>query len=121
MTAARMTTRVPSVASFRLPVIQHPFSKTGDPESMSLRGYTTDGVKNLNAFAEEKGRPLSHEERHDSMIRSQALKSNRAQQGGDDSRLDMDTFTRPPLQIPEGVEVTWAADPDKPRLPVFGE
>ncbi|XP_035272825.1 EF-hand calcium-binding domain-containing protein 6 [Anguilla anguilla] len=121
MTAARMTTRMPSVASFRLPVIQHPFSKMGDPETISLRGHTTEGARNHKVFAEERRRPLSHEERLDSVHRSQILKSNRAQQGGNELRLDRDTFTGPPLQIPEGVEVTWAADPDKPRLPIFGQ
>ncbi|KAJ8335898.1 hypothetical protein SKAU_G00392400 [Synaphobranchus kaupii] len=121
MTATRMTSRVPSVASFRLPVIQHPLSKMGDPEKISLRGHSTDGARSLEVFAEERGRPLSHEERPDSVLRSHTSKSKRAQRNGNNSRLDRDILTQPALKIPEWVEATWAGDPDKPRLPVFGQ
>ncbi|KAJ8383446.1 hypothetical protein AAFF_G00220420 [Aldrovandia affinis] len=88
---------------------------------MSLRGFSTDGARNHNVFAEERGRAQSHEERLNSVLRSQTSKSNRAQQCGKDLRLERDSLLRPPLHIPEGVEVTWASDRDKPRLPVFGQ
>ncbi|KAI1887577.1 hypothetical protein AGOR_G00191740 [Albula goreensis] len=57
----------------------------------------------------------------DSVHQSQTSKSHRAHQGGKDSRPERDSLIRPPLKIPDGVEVSWAADPDKPRLPIFGQ
>ncbi|XP_069487607.1 EF-hand calcium-binding domain-containing protein 6-like [Ambystoma mexicanum] len=86
----------------RLPVIQHSLSRLGDPETLSLRGFSRAG-------GDPPEGPPGMGGRHTS--RSSPSSS------GKDRGLQL-----APLQhhIPEGVQVT-SADPAKTRLPLFGQ
>ncbi|RXN04712.1 EF-hand calcium-binding domain-containing 6-like protein [Labeo rohita] len=104
-----------TVASVRLPAIQHPSSRLGDPELISLRGYSTDCGRDQRCWLPQRGtRPQSPgTESLDSAFRSESRRSDisflmeKGKRGG----LDI------PEQIPEGDEVTH--DQDKARIPVF--
>ncbi|KAM4052574.1 EF-hand calcium-binding domain-containing protein 6-like isoform 2-T2 [Anomaloglossus baeobatrachus] len=85
----------------RLPIIEHPLSRLGDPEMLSLRGFSrTD--------------PAYHREEVPQTRRSMqtALSSYR------DRSLPL-TLLKP--NIPEGVQVTIANDQNRTRLPIFGQ
>uniref|UniRef100_A0A9J8BX58 Si:dkey-256e7.5 n=1 Tax=Cyprinus carpio carpio TaxID=630221 RepID=A0A9J8BX58_CYPCA len=104
-----------TVASVRLPAIQHPSSRLGDPELISLRGYSTDGGRDQRCWVPPRGtRPRSPgTESLDSAFRSESRRSDisslleKGKRGG----LDI------PGNIPEGDEVIPAQD--KSKLPAF--
>lgn len=106
-----------TVASVRLPAIQHPSSRLGDPELISLRGYSTDGGRDQRCWVPPRGtRPRSPgTESLDSAFRSESRRSDisslleKGKRGG----LDI------PENIPEGDEVIPAQD--KSKLPAFRE
>nr|XP_033799338.1 EF-hand calcium-binding domain-containing protein 6-like [Geotrypetes seraphini] len=83
----------PSSGLPRLPVIQHPLSLLGDPETISLRGFSrapSDTQSNRAPHAPEKG--------------------------------GLTPILAPlQLHIPEGVQIVASADPSKTRLPIFGQ
>ncbi|XP_030048073.1 uncharacterized protein LOC115462198 [Microcaecilia unicolor] len=84
---------VPSSGLPRLPVIQHPLSLLGDPETISLRGFSRAPCETQSNRA-----PHTPEKCGPAPILA-------------------------PLQhnIPEGVQVIASADPSKTRLPIFGQ
>ncbi|KAL0204629.1 hypothetical protein M9458_002647, partial [Cirrhinus mrigala] len=105
-----------TVASVRLPAIQHPSSRLGDPELISLRGYSTDCGREQRCWLPQRGtRPQSPgTESLDSAFRSESRRSDISslmEKGKRIRGLDI------PEQIPEGDEVTH--DQDKARLPAF--
>ncbi|MBN3301785.1 EFCB6 protein, partial [Amia calva] len=108
-----------SAAPGRLPALQHPLSRLGDPESISLRGFSTDRGSTPKGNAEERGRPLAQEDRLDTLFRNQTARSSRAP--GDRAPWPETGSPLPTRPIPGGVEATAGADPEKPRLPVFGQ
>ncbi|XP_048852401.1 EF-hand calcium-binding domain-containing protein 6 isoform X4 [Brienomyrus brachyistius] len=120
MTGARTSGRLTPGASLRLPIIQHPLSRMADPESISLKGHSTNGAKEAAFCGTRRGRPLSHEE-GSPLIRSHTSKSKRLPRFEKDAWMEEDRHPLSPPHIPEGVKVTSAADPDKPRLPIFGQ
>ncbi|XP_051558211.1 EF-hand calcium-binding domain-containing protein 6 [Myxocyprinus asiaticus] len=103
-----------TAASLRLPAIQHPSSRLGDPELISLRGYSTDCNRDQRYWIPHRGIRLQSPgtESLDSTFRSQSSRSDASSlmERGKGGGLDI------PEQIPEGEEVH---DTDKPRLPVF--
>ena len=116
----RMSTRVSSVASLRLPEIQHPFTKLGDPDTLSLTGCSTDRTGNHNHLT-RRSRPMSEEEKSlDSAFRSQSSKGLRSLRQERAQRADNGSFIVPP-PILEGVEVILTPDRETPRLPIFGK
>lgn len=110
-----ISTRMSTAASLRLPAIQHPLSRLGDPELISLRGYSTDGNRDKYWMLKRGIRPRSPDtESLDSAFRSQSSMSSissilEKRRGG----LDI------PEQIPEGDEAIY--DSDKPKLPAYRE
>ncbi|XP_059409186.1 EF-hand calcium-binding domain-containing protein 6-like [Carassius carassius] len=104
-----------TVASVRLPAIQHPSSRLGDPELISLRGYSTDCGRDQRCWMPQRGaRPQSPgTESLDSAFRSESRRS-------DISSL-MENGKRGGLDIPELISEAdeIIQDQDKARLPVF--
>ncbi|XP_043098980.1 EF-hand calcium-binding domain-containing protein 6 isoform X2 [Puntigrus tetrazona] len=104
-----------TVASVRLPAIQHPSSRLGDPELISLRGYSTDGGRDQRCWMPQKATRAQSPgaESLDSAFRSESRRSDisslmeKIKRGG----LDI------PEEIPEAEEII--QDQDKARLPVF--
>ncbi|MBN3281965.1 EFCB6 protein, partial [Polyodon spathula] len=93
--------------------------RLGDPDTISLRGFSKASSRNPRESEVEQGRPLANEGRHDTLYRSQSSKSYRSFTGRD---LDTERVGPLPLQhIPEGVEVIPVTDPNKTRLPIFGQ
>ncbi|XP_053556230.1 EF-hand calcium-binding domain-containing protein 6-like [Bombina bombina] len=86
----------------RLPVIEHPLSRLGDPETLSLRGFSRAG-----------GARDDNEE-----IPCDRKTPQTASSRNTDKSL---TLTPVKHQIPQGVQVTAAADQSKARLPIFGQ
>ncbi|XP_067298882.1 EF-hand calcium-binding domain-containing protein 6 [Pseudorasbora parva] len=91
-----------TVASVRLPAIQHPSSRLGDPDLISLRGFSTDCGREQRCWMPQKGtRPQSPgTESLDSAFRSESSRSDRSylMEKGKRGGLDI------PEQIPEGDE-----------------
>ncbi|XP_053314267.1 EF-hand calcium-binding domain-containing protein 6-like [Spea bombifrons] len=85
----------------RLPVIEHPLSRLGDPDTLSLRGSRTGGT-----YLDEE------EEAHFRQTLHTASSSY------SDKSLHLAPLKH---QIPEGVQVTVASDSSKTRLPIFGQ
>ncbi|XP_041944700.1 EF-hand calcium-binding domain-containing protein 6 [Alosa sapidissima] len=113
-----MSTSVSSVASMRLPEIQHPLTKLGNLEMLSLTGCSTDRNGNQNSST-RRGRPMFEEEKSlDSALRSQSSKC--LQSLREEKAKRADSFTVPP-RIPKEVEVILAPDRHTPRLPIFGQ
>ncbi|XP_077061113.1 EF-hand calcium-binding domain-containing protein 6 isoform X2 [Siphateles boraxobius] len=104
-----------TVTSVRLPFIQHPSSRLGDPDFISLRGFSTDCGRKHRYWMPQRGtRPQSPgTESMDSAFRSESSRSDRSylMEKGKGKGLDI------PEQIPEGDEVIH--DQDKHRLPLF--
>ncbi|XP_026059644.1 EF-hand calcium-binding domain-containing protein 6 [Carassius auratus] len=104
-----------TVASVRLPAIQHPSSRLGDPELISLRGYSTDCDRDQRCWMPQRGaRPQSPgTESLDSAFRSESRRSDISSlmENGKRGRLDI------PELISEEDEII--QDQDKARLPVF--
>ncbi|KAI8521540.1 hypothetical protein Bbelb_012940 [Branchiostoma belcheri] len=94
-----------------LPEIQHPISRLGDPDKISVRGVSRQGGRGeLEDPAPQ--RPLASEKDYTAHRVRTADKTHRAKKEA-----------LPPMKyesIPEGVEVVEATDPNKARLPVFG-
>jgi len=106
-----------TVASVRLPAIQHPSSRLGDPDLISLRGFSTDCGREQRYWMPQRGtRPQSPgAESMDSAFRSESSRSDRSSLMEKGKRRGLDV----PEQIPEGDEVIH--DQDKARLPAFRE
>ncbi|XP_073698756.1 EF-hand calcium-binding domain-containing protein 6 [Garra rufa] len=104
-----------AVASIRLPAIQHPSSRLGDPELISLRGYSTDCGRDQRCWLPQRGtRPQSPgTESLDSAFRSESRRSDISSLMEKGKRRGLDI----PEQIPEGEEAIH--DQDKARLPAF--
>ncbi|KAM9330416.1 EF-hand calcium-binding domain-containing protein 6-like [Gastrophryne carolinensis] len=99
-----MSGRVLSPPGFplpRLPVIEHPLSRLGDPDTLSLRGVSRAGA-------------AKHEE-------EEGQHSRRNLHTASTSYSDRRLLTPLRHDIPSGVEVTLAADQTKTRLPIFGQ
>nr|XP_015201388.1 PREDICTED: EF-hand calcium-binding domain-containing protein 6-like isoform X1 [Lepisosteus oculatus] len=96
--------------SARLPAIQHPLSRLGDPDSISLRGVAADSARAPRETAGEG-------ERAEALSRSQSRSLRPRLEKGPRPERDSPF---PLHQIPEGVEVAAAPAPERPRLPVFG-
>lgn len=102
-----------TVFSVRLPAIQHPSSRLGDPDLISLRGYSTD-CRDQRCWIPQKGtRARSPDtESLDSAFRSQSSRSDISSLVEKGKRgLDV------PELIPEGEE----DNHDKAKLPAFRE
>ncbi|KAM4810047.1 EF-hand calcium-binding domain-containing protein 6-like [Rhinophrynus dorsalis] len=93
----------PGSAMPRLPVIEHPLSRLGDPGTLSLRGVSRNG----------KGQP--EEEENVPLVK-------KAPRTASSTSSDMRS-TLSPLNhhIPQGVQVTVSSDQNKTKLPVFGQ
>ncbi|KAK9980760.1 hypothetical protein ABG768_000349 [Culter alburnus] len=104
-----------TVASVRLPAIQHPSSRLGDPDLISLRGFSTDCGREQRCWMHQRGtRPQSPgTESLDSAFRSESSRSDRSSLMEKGKRGGLDI----PEQIPEGDEVIH--DQDKAKLPAF--
>ncbi|XP_056416023.1 EF-hand calcium-binding domain-containing protein 6-like isoform X2 [Hyla sarda] len=83
----------------RLPMIEHPLSRLGDPETLSLRGFSRADVAN-------------HRDK-------EASQTRRSIQTASSCRSL--PLTPSKHHIPEGVQVTIATDQNKTRLPIFGQ
>ncbi|XP_077333434.1 EF-hand calcium-binding domain-containing protein 6-like [Lithobates pipiens] len=84
----------------RLPVIEHPLSRLGDPETLSLRGVSRPGDE-------------QHEEEEE-------LYPRRNLQTASSSYSDR-SLTPLKHHVPQGVQVTLSSEPNKTRLPIFGQ
>uniref|UniRef100_UPI00398F3BE9 EF-hand calcium-binding domain-containing protein 6 n=1 Tax=Pristiophorus japonicus TaxID=55135 RepID=UPI00398F3BE9 len=105
MAATGGVSRPASHASPRLQHIQHPLSRLGDPETITVRGFSRGSDKPAAEPPLVAARPAAS-----------------ARSYGKEQRERQPEPRRGTLQhIPEGVEVVFGADPDKPRLPVFGQ
>ncbi|XP_069756339.1 EF-hand calcium-binding domain-containing protein 6 [Narcine bancroftii] len=97
--------RPPSHTSARLQHIPHPLSRLGDPDTITVRGYSRAADKPPAELPLVRDRPAAS-------VRS----------CGREPREKQASRGAPTLQhIPEGVEVAFGADPDRPRLPIFGQ
>lgn len=91
-----------------LPRIEHPLSRLGSPQNMSIRGVSRTGSR---ADAEFKN------ETNPGIVLRRSVQSKSGLEG----MRKKDVFSPLPLEaIPEGVKVAHATDQTKPRLPVFG-
>ncbi|XP_063314192.1 EF-hand calcium-binding domain-containing protein 6-like [Pelobates fuscus] len=86
----------------KLPVIEHPLSRLGDPDTLSLRGFSRAG----------SGVHLEDNEEH---LREGLHTASSAYS---DKSLHLNS---PKYHIPQGVQVTAAASSSKARLPIFGQ
>lgn len=86
----------------RLPIIEHPLSRLGDPETLSLRGFSRADVTH----------PREEEVPQSRRNIQTALSSYR------DRSLPLTPLMH---HIPEGVQVAIAIDQNKTRLPLFGQ
>ncbi|XP_073721570.1 EF-hand calcium-binding domain-containing protein 6 isoform X2 [Misgurnus anguillicaudatus] len=98
--------------SLRLPAIQHPLSRLGDPDLISLRGYSADCSRDYKCWMPKRGiRPQSPgTESLDSAFRSQSSRSDISSVMEKRKRGGLDI----PEEIPEGEEVM-----DNPKLPIY--
>lgn len=112
-----MSARVSSVSFLRLPMIKHPLTKLGDPETLALTGCSTERSGNQNSLTrrdrlmEEDGKSL-HSAFRSQSSGVQSLRLEKAERA--------DSFTLPAC-IPEGVEVILSTDRDTPKFPIFGK
>ncbi|XP_035385431.1 EF-hand calcium-binding domain-containing protein 6 [Electrophorus electricus] len=100
-----------SVASIRLPAIPHPSSRLGDPETISLRGHSTDYSRVLKRLMPPRAArsPSPGTESLDSAFRSQSAASERS----------FETERGP--RVARSYPVVHAPDPDKTKTPSFGQ
>ncbi|XP_078252932.1 EF-hand calcium-binding domain-containing protein 6 [Rhinoraja longicauda] len=91
MSAMVGMSRPPSHASVRLQHIPHPLSRLGEPDTITVRGFSRAGAGD---------------------------KPDTEPRQGQGSRRGCQDLLQ---HIPEGVEVTFGTDPGRPRLPVFGQ
>ncbi|XP_044146300.1 EF-hand calcium-binding domain-containing protein 6-like isoform X1 [Bufo gargarizans] len=85
----------------KLPIIEHPLSRLGDPETLSLRGFSRADMAYHREEVPETRRNIHT-----------ALSSYR------DRSLPLTPLKH---HIPEGVQVNIATDQNKTRLPIFGQ
>ncbi|XP_055487999.1 EF-hand calcium-binding domain-containing protein 6 [Leucoraja erinacea] len=94
--------RPPSHASVRLQHIPHPLSRLGEPETITVRGFSRAGDKPDNEPPLRWPGPAGG-----------SAREPREKNGSRGCHS---------LQhIPEGVEVAFGTDPGRPRMPVFGQ
>lgn len=116
--ATQLSGRVGVGVGVSLPEIQHPLSRMSNPGNMDVRGVSRAGDR--PGSNPGLGRPLASENVY------RLRKSTSAMSTGErrESRLSFRKEAMAPQDaidtIPEGVEVTYG-NPDKPRMPVFGE
>lgn len=103
-----------------LPAIQHPLSRMEDPTNLNVRGLSRDGSRAASRQSLTLGqdkfnalRPITAEQVPWRLTRS-ANGLGKATSPRNNSFAGMG-------QIPEGVEVKRAEDPNKPSIPIFGE
>lgn len=109
-----ISTRMSTAASLRLPAIQHPLSRLGDPELISLRGYSRDGSRDGCWMPKRRIRPQSPDRGSlDSAFRSQSSLSSIS------SIMEKRRGVDIPQQIPEGDEAIYNSD--KPKLSAYRE
>ncbi|XP_069055700.1 EF-hand calcium-binding domain-containing protein 6-like [Pleurodeles waltl] len=87
----------------RLPAIQHSLSRLGDPETLSLRGFSRAGGEPPEVPPVIPSKHTEH--------------SSSSSSSGKDRGMKLAPLQH---QIPEGVQVA-TVDPSKPRLPLFGQ
>lgn len=107
------------MATTNLPAIQHPLSRMDDPTNLNVRGLSRDGSRAASrqslTLAQDKLnalRPITAEQVPWRLTRS-ANGLGKANSPRNNSFAGMG-------QIPEGVEVKRAEDPNKPSIPIFG-
>jgi len=110
--------------SARLPEIQHPLSRLGNPATLDVRGVSRNGFADrpLSEVGSITRRPLANEHDFDRPVSYRSpRRSIHTPSEGRVSKLSLlkDPSPRHYEAIPEGVEVTHG-DPGKTRLPVFG-
>ncbi|KAM8938835.1 EF-hand calcium-binding domain-containing protein 6-like [Pelodytes ibericus] len=86
----------------RLPIIEHPLSRLGDPDTLSLRGFSRTG----GLQPEEEDKPQYRE----ALYTASSTYSGRSHH-----------VSSPKHTIPQGVQVTFTSDSKKTRLPIFGQ
>lgn len=109
------------MATTNLPAIQHPLSRMNDPANLNVRGSSRAASRQSLMFGQEfeRGglnalRPVTADQVPWRLTRS----GNN--QGG--SRSPREAAVVPGLgQIPEGIEVRRAEDPNKTSIPIFGK
>lgn len=108
------------MATTNLPAIQHPLSRMDDPTNLNVRGLSRDGSRAASrqslTLAQDKLnalRPITAEQVPWRLTRS-ANGLGKANSPRNNSFAGMG-------QIPEGVEVKRAEDPNKPSIPIFGK
>ncbi|XP_020372348.2 EF-hand calcium-binding domain-containing protein 6 [Rhincodon typus] len=107
--------RPPSHATPRLQYVQHPLSRLGDPETISVRGFSRTGDKT-------SADPFPGPDRPAPTDRNGGKEPVDSPHCGRSKELQPARVPRESLgHIPEGVEVTFGTDPEKPRLPIFGQ
>ncbi|XP_048383672.1 EF-hand calcium-binding domain-containing protein 6 [Stegostoma tigrinum] len=107
--------RPPSHATPRLQYVQHPLSRLGDPETISVRGFSRTGDKT-------SADPFPGPDRPAPTDRSGGKEPMDSPHYGRSKELQPARGARESLaHVPEGVEVTFGTDPEKPRLPIFGQ
>eukprot|EP00061_Rhincodon_typus_P004497 g22742.t1 len=105
--------RPPSHATPRLQYVQHPLSRLGDPETISVRGFSRTGDKT-------SADPFPGPDRPAPTDRNGGKEPVDSPHCGRSKELQPARVPRESLgHIPEGVEVTFGTDPEKPRLPIF--
>ncbi|XP_015764161.1 PREDICTED: EF-hand calcium-binding domain-containing protein 6-like [Acropora digitifera] len=104
------------MATTNLPAIQHPLSRMDDPTNLNVRGLSRDGSRAASrqslTLAQDKLnalRPITAEQVPWRLARS----ANGLGKANSPRNAGMG-------QIPEGVEVKRAEDPNKPSIPIFG-
>nr|XP_039247423.1 EF-hand calcium-binding domain-containing protein 6-like [Styela clava] len=91
-----------------LPRIEHPLSRLGNPDTMSVRGISRSGSRNENEAVQDTSS-------------QRGMVVRRSAQSRNGSAAHKKVFSPVPLDaIPEGVKIQAATDQTKPRLPVFG-
>ncbi|XP_043561761.1 EF-hand calcium-binding domain-containing protein 6 [Chiloscyllium plagiosum] len=115
MAALGGVSRPPSHLTPRLQYVQHPLSRLGDPETISVRGFSRSGDKtSADPFpGPDRPAPNDRNRRREPVDSPHCGRSKELEPGGG-PRVSL-------ACIPEGVQVTFGTDPDKPRLPIFGQ
>lgn len=108
------------MATTNLPAIQHPLSRMDDATNLNVRGLSRDGSRAASrqslTLAQDKLnalRPITAEQVPWRLTRS-ANGLGKVNSPRNNSFAGMG-------QIPEGVEVKRAEDPNKPSIPIFGK
>ncbi|XP_072113230.1 EF-hand calcium-binding domain-containing protein 6 isoform X1 [Mobula birostris] len=102
--------RPPSHTSLRLQHIPHPLSRLGDPDTITVRGFSRAGDRPPGELPLRWERPAASARSCGRELRERETEARQACRGP--ATLQ---------HIPEGVEVSFGTDPDRPRLPIFGQ